>query len=477
MKSSEVKSVFISGKFKVIHSGHIRLFMYAKTLGENLVVALDSEGLDTAEIAWRIEFLRNQEFVDSVVVFEGDISGEILKLKPDIVLKGSEFESQFNAEASLVATYGGQLIFSSGSTYFSETDLLNRKEGNLEIWKPELPEEFLKRNKIERSELQHQLEGFSNLRVCVIGDLIVDEYINCHPLGMSREEPTVVVTPIDSMKFLGGAGIVAAHAVGLGANTTLITILGNDDVATWSQNKAREYGVAVLPIIDKNRPTTLKQRYRSGNHTLLKVSHLSQEEVNQETKAQIEKTFENIAANIDVLILSDFSYGTFSDSSAEKLIEIAKKNGIFVSADSQTSSQVGNLAQFIGADLVTPTEVEARAELKDNSSGLAVIVEKLRNRLKAKYVLLKLGSDGVLIHGIDQSGSLKPTDALPSLNSNPLDTSGAGDSMLAAASMALRVNADLSRAALLGSASAAIQISRTGNIPISQGNLQKILSP
>ena len=471
------KTVFISGKFKVIHSGHIRLFMYAKSIGNNLLVALDSEGLDPSEIAWRSQFLKNQEFVDSVVVFEGDISKEILRIKPEIVLKGSEFENQFNVETSIVAKYGGELVFSSGSTHFSETDLLNRKDGNLQSWNPTLPKDFLARNKIAKGELVNQIEKFKELNVCVIGDLIVDEYINCHPLGMSREEPTVVVTPIDSMKFLGGAGIVAAHTVGLGANTTFISILGEDEVAKWSTNKISEYGIDFILIPDRNRTTTLKQRFRSGNHTLLKISHLSQEEVSQETKDRIVSEFEKISPNIDVLILSDFSYGTFSGSLTSKLINIAKENGVLVAADSQTSSQIGNLSQFKGADLLTPTEVEARAELKDYSSGLAVIAEKLRIHLRVKNILLKLGSDGVLIHGVDSAHLLKPTDALPSLNQNPIDTSGAGDSMLASASMALKVEDHLAKAALIGSISAAIQISRTGNIPIYQETLLQVVKP
>ena len=67
------------------------------------------------------------------------------------------------------------------------------------------------------SNLKSILSSFANLNVCVIGDLIVDEYIACDPLGMSQEDPTIVVTPIDKSIFLGGAGIVAAHAASLGA--------------------------------------------------------------------------------------------------------------------------------------------------------------------------------------------------------------------------------------------------------------------
>ena len=468
-------TVFISGKFAVIHSGHIRLFVFAKTLGSKLIVALDTEGLDESEIEWRVGFLKSQEFVDEVIIYKSDVAEIILKLKPNYVLKGSEFATQFNMEQEVVSNYGGELVFSSGSTYFSETDLLNKKNDLALSVTKELPKDYLKRNKIDVKKIAEQISAFEKVRVCVIGDLIVDEYINCHPLGMSREEPTVVVTPIDSQKFLGGAGIVAAHTVGLGAKTTLISILGPDEAGSWSLKKANEYGITFQAIEDKKRPTTLKQRYRSGTHTLLKISHLSQDEVAKEIQNKIVKAFELVAQDVDLLILSDFSYGTFTASTAESLIAIAKTHGIVISADSQTSSQLGNLTQFLNVDLITPTEVEARLELKDQSSGLAIIAEKLRQKILSRSMLIKLGADGVLLHGTDPQGNVLTMDALPSFNLNPVDTSGAGDSLLAASSLALAVEHNLPKAALIGSLAAAIQISRVGNVPIQREQLTAII--
>jgi len=96
--------------------------------------------------------------------------------------------------------------------------------------------------------------------------------------------------------------------------------------------------------------------------------------------------------------------------------------------------------------------------------------------MNAGSILLKLGSDGVLLHGTDSQGKVMATDAIPSLNPNPVDTSGAGDSMLAAASLSLAIERNLSKAGLLGSITAAVQISRTGNIPIEHPNLAYMLS-
>ena len=160
---------------------------------------------------------------------------------------------------------------------------------------------------------------------------------------------------------------------------------------------------------------------------------------------------------------------------AQSLIMKAKETNIIVAADSQTSSQLGNLAKFKGADLVTPTEIEARLEMRDEVSGLAVLGENLRNKLELENVLLKMGPDGVLVHGRDQKNKLIRTDQVPALNKKPIDTSGAGDSMLASASLALAAGETLYMAAFIGSVMASIQVSRIGNIPISQEAIRNSL--
>jgi rfaE bifunctional protein kinase chain/domain len=473
LTANKAKKVFVSGKFAVIHSGHIRLFMFAKTIGINLIVALDTEGLDSAEIEWRTSFLKNQEFVDEVVLFNADIEKIILQIKPDIIIKGSEFSSRINIESEIVSNYGGELIFSSGSTFFSEKDLLNSDQVVSADYSEKIPKDFLKRNGITLSDITQQILKFNSIRVCVIGDVIIDEYINCHPLGMSREEPSIVVTPIDSQKFLGGAGIVAAHTVGLGATTKLITITGKDEAGSWAVSKAAEYGITIKSIEDKTRPTNLKQRYKAGLQTLLKISHLSQDKVSNVIQNQIINEFKKIAPGIDLLILSDFSYGVLTNEVTTELIKIAKLNGLVIAADSQTSSQLGDLSQFSNVDLVTPTETEARLELKDQISGLAVIADKLRSKINSQSIIIKLGADGLVINGVKSDGTPLSLDALPSFNQSPVDVSGAGDSMLAAASLAITIENNLAKASLIGSLAAAIQISRIGNIPIEK---EKIIS-
>lgn len=464
----------VSGKFKVIHSGHIRIFKLARELSNELVVALDVSNLESSDIQWRLSALKGIDLVSRVITYESNIKEIIFSEKPDIVVKGSEFSQRFNVEEDLLSQWGGRLIFSSGDSFFSEKDLIEPLlESQLKKRYP-LPLGYMLRHEITTEDLSKVVEKFRELKVCVIGDLIIDEFINCHPLGMSQEEPSIVVTPIDSKRFLGGAGIVAAHCASLGAVTSLLTVRGSDEIGEWGISKAEEYGVRVMSLIDPTRPTTLKQRFRSGSQTLLKLTHLRQDNISADLEMTLLEEFRSLK-NMDVIIFSDFSYGVLTKKVASEVLLISKKAGIFVAADSQSSSQVGDLSKFESVDFVTSTEREARIELKDESSGLVVLAEKLRSQLNAKNLLLKLGGDGVIIPGADLNGEVLSTDQVPALNDSVVDSSGAGDSLLAAATLSLASKATVYEATLLGSLVAAIQVGRIGNTPITICALKELL--
>ena len=113
--------------------------------------------------------------------------------------------------------------------------------------------------------------------MCVIGDLIIDEYISCNALGMSQEEPTLVVTPIDSKKFVGGAGIVAAHAAGCGANVKLISVVGKDDLATFANQNLKLWALKVFGRWKKTN--YFETRYRSDGKSLLRINKLHQDPI------------------------------------------------------------------------------------------------------------------------------------------------------------------------------------------------------
>lgn len=469
--SQDKKIVFVYGKFNILHPGHLRLLKFAKDNADFLVVGIDNNDNDNILIdaELRLEALSHSLLVDYSFIMTSEVIEFIKELKPDTVVKGSEHEDRFNLEQEVVNKYGGKLIFGSGDIRFSSLALLQNEFKDLEISNIKKPLSYIKRHNIDSDKLLKILNRFNKLNVLVIGDTIVDEYKTCEPLGMSQEDPTIVVGPISSDIFLGGAGIVAAHASGLGANVDFFTVLGNDENTNLVEDKLNEYNVNRYIYKDTSRPTTLKQRFRANGKTLLRVNHLKQHNISKNIQDKIISDIENNIQNKDLIVFSDFSYGCLPQRLIEKITQLGIKYDIMMVADSQSSSQTGDIAKFHNMTLVTPTEREVRIGVNDFGSGLVVLAEKLRKKSNVKNLFITLGSEGVLIHADKNSNSEEEswiTDQIPALNKSPKDVAGAGDSLLIASSMAIVSGASVVEGAYIGSLAAASQVGRVGNIPL-----------
>lgn len=468
---SSERIVFVSGNFNVVHPGHLRLLQFARDCGEFLVVGVHDNTSTGAKLteAMRLEGVRAISLVDYAFILRDAPEAFIARLKPGVVVKGKEYESRSNPEQEVLDTYGGKLQFGSGEVRFSSLDLLRREYLEANFSSIRKPADFAKRHGFGIRELTGHLDRFKGLRVTVIGDLIVDEYINCDPLGMSQEDPTIVVTPIESKRFIGGAGIVAAHASGLGAKVNYFSVMGNDEAGWFARDTLKRHGVIHNLVADTSRPTTLKQRFRASGKTLLRVSHLRQNEISNKIARTLFEAVDAVLPATDLLVFSDFNYGCLPQSLVDQIIAAASKRGIPMVADSQASSQLSDISRFKGMKLITPTEREARLALHDQSSGLAVLAEALRKKAQAENVVITMGSEGVLVHALNSHDWL--TDQLPSFNSAPKDTAGAGDSFLTCAAMGLCSGLDIWRSVYLGSIAAACQVARVGNTPLTQQDL------
>ena len=473
------KTVLVTGNFNVLHPGHIRLLKFARTFSKTLLVGVFSDKLagnavDVPEDL-RLESVASIKLVDKSFLISTSLSDCIKSLKPDVIVKGKEFEGQYNQESEIIESYGGELIFSSGEIGFSAS---SNSEYRLSIPPAtrELIRSFSIRHQFSTSSLKHIIDKIAKLKVCVIGDTIVDQYIDCFPLGMSQEEPTLVVSPQETKDFLGGAGIVASHAAQLGASTRFLSVVGSDHVRDLAATELDRCNVDYSFVVDNARPTTLKQRFRSHGKSLLRVSTLSQQAISDHLQSIIFSELEQTIKDTDLVVFSDFNYGCLPQPLVNRVINLCNDHNIMMSADSQSSSQFGDISRFKGVHLITPTEREARLALQNYDDGLVVLADKLMAKTSAQNILLKLGSDGIIAQMAKKQDRMPHTERLDALNINPVDVSGAGDSVLITASLALAAGATLWQASLLGSVAAFIQVGRVGNIPIRSSEITQVLS-
>lgn len=468
------KVCFVSGNFNNLHPGHIRIFKFARELGNKLIVGVnltDAEYLGALpDLEERVSLLKTVSFIDEVIPLTEGLDHFLQNVKPDIVIKGYEHRFLFNREQSIVDSYGGLLVFSSGSST-SPAGSIDRKEFSHSISDMMNPRKFLSPSGL--IDLKSKLNQFANLKVLVIGDVIVDEYAICETVGLSREEPAIVASIEDSETYLGGAGIVSAHASALGSSVELISVLGSDLEADFVEAALAKYGVVSCCYRDVTRHTSVKKRYKASGKTLLRLNRLHSHEISRALSDWIFTQACERLKHVDMLILADFNYGCLASDLAAKLVAAARKNGIFVAADSQSSSQNGDIKKFLGASLIAPTEWEARSSLKDDRSGLPVIYKRLIESCEAAYLFLTMGPNGVLF--APDGSDISRLQTLPAMNTGPVDVSGAGDSFLTAASLGLVSGMNPMQASVLGSLTAAVQVGRLGNLPISRSTIESFL--
>lgn len=467
------KIVFISGNFNTFHPGHLRLLKYAQKFGNIIVIGLNddkSKGVFVPQIL-RYENLESVSIIDFIYMINDDMYDFIQYLKPDFVLKGKEFEFKKNIEEDIVNTYGGQLLFSSGEVTFSSSLLIeNEFKKNDLIFSHDY--NYLENHNIKKDDFNSVLKSLSDLNVLVIGDSIVDKYIYCDPIGMSQEEPVITVKPIDEKLYLGGAAIVSMHAKSFVKNVHFFSLVGSDELGEFIRKQLKKANVKSHLYHDENRSSSLKTRFKVNLRSMFRINDVSTIDISTSLQKSIYENIKEtiIKEKIDIVIFSDFNYGLLTNYLINEIIKFCKHKNIMLCADCQTSSQIGNLLKYHNVNLITPTEHELRMAMNNKDSGIPIVAKELCDELNIKDIIVTLGENGAFVSDSNNS------DIIRCINKNALDTSGAGDSLLVGASLALVAGSDIWLSAYFGSMFAAIQVSQLSNKPITQNALTLLIN-
>ncbi|MBI4603874.1 MAG: ADP-heptose synthase [Planctomycetes bacterium] len=480
------RRVLCHGKFEVMHPGHTRHLEWASRQGDMLLVTIAEDTAEWASqvpVETRLENLAALSMVDHVASVPClDATRSIAALQPDVLVRGIEYRTfrrqLAEREKAELGRYGGELLFSPGSASLGLGSGADRDLGGASAHQASLLT-LIERHDIKISHLEEVLTGFSGLEVAVVGDCIVDEYLFCDALGMSAEDPVIVVRPRSKDRFVGGAAIVAEHAHALGARSHYFSVLGADATGEFVREHGSTVGVEYHVLADASRPTTVKQRFLAGGKKLLRVSYLEERPISDNLADELVRGVEEVIGDLDLVIMSDFSYGVNSPQVRDRICALAREHDVRVTADVQCSSQIATVARYKGIDLITPTEREARMSLFDMDGGLTDIGMRLLEQTGNKDLIIKLGENGLLIFkGQWEKGVLADarTEYLTSFADEVRDPMGAGDALLAACSLALAAGGDIFEASILGNVAAAIEVLRVGNVPVTRLQLESKLT-
>ena len=467
------KVIMCHGTFDLVHPGHIRHLMYAKSKADILVASLTSDAhISKANYRpfvpqqLRAMNLAALEVVDYVIVDDDPKPLENLALlQPDYFAKGYEYTDggvnpRTQEEMDVLATYGGEVIFTPGDVVYSSSRFIESEP-------PKIPVEklvaLMESEGVTFETLRAALDKCRGLRVHVLGDTIVDSYIYTTPIGSSTSKtPTLSVKLEEQVDFAGGAAVVARHLRAAGADVTFSTVLGEDAHKDFVLAEMERHGIRCLPVIDTTIPTTQKAAYIANGYRLLKVDRVDNRPISEKLVEQFAAAL--ASTEVDAYVFSDFRHGIFGKGSIPELTAALKAGPLKV-ADSQVASRWGNILDFHGFDLITPNEKEARFSLADQDSVVRPLALELYRRAGCKVLILKMGSRGIITYR-EASHDVRAFFTIDAFADPVVDPVGAGDALLSYATLSLRATGDPVVASILATMAAGVACEHDGNTPV-----------
>jgi rfaE bifunctional protein kinase chain/domain/rfaE bifunctional protein nucleotidyltransferase chain/domain len=467
------KVIMCHGTFDVVHPGHVRHLLYAKTKADVLIASLTAdEHIKKGNMrpyvpqALRAMNLAALEMVDYVVVDQEPTPLKNLALiQPDYFAKGYEYTSgsvhpKTQEEIDVLDAYGGEIIFTPGDIVYSSSALIALSPPSIAVEKLMT---LMEAEGVSFHDLRNALHKIKGLRVHVVGDTIVDSYTHCSMIGGMTKTPTMSVRFENKVDYVGGAGVVAKHLSAAGAEVTFSTVLGNDVFKRFVLDDLNAFGVHCLPIVDETRPTTNKNAIVAENYRLLKVDTLDNRSISDKIVEQLKKQL--CETDSQAVVFSDFRHGIFNRGTIPPLTEAIPK-GAYRVADSQVASRWGNILEFQNFDLITPNEREARFALGDQDSVVRPLALELLIRSHCGTLILKCGERGIITYRSNPKNEFRAFFNIETFANRLVDAVGAGDALLAYATLAMVATKNDVIASILGNMAAGVECEHDGNWPV-----------
>jgi D-beta-D-heptose 7-phosphate kinase/D-beta-D-heptose 1-phosphate adenosyltransferase len=310
------------------------------------------------------------------------------------------------------------------------------------------------------------LAAMQDIKILVIGDLMLDHYIWGDVHRISPEAPVPIVNAARESHTAGGAANVALNLASLGVPVRLAGTLGTDAAGNKLLGLLKDAGIDTTHChTGANRPTIIKTRVIARTQQLCRIDH---EAATSAYTLECTTSLLNAIESSDAVILSDYAKGVISQSLLDALIAHAKQHGKIISLDPKPSRKLN----FHGASLITPNRHEALelAGLAEPEIGepypLDQVCRNIHDHYSPQLLIITLGADGM---AICSKGKVEQT--LPTQARQVFDVSGAGDTVIATLTGALAAGAAPEDAAQLANLAAGVVVSRIGTATVTLEDL------
>jgi len=305
-------------------------------------------------------------------------------------------------------------------------------------------------------------KNFSNVKVLVLGDVMLDRYWWGKVSRISPEAPVPIVNLESVSVTVGGAANVAANIVGLGANPFLVGVIGEDaDADSVITNLTNKNVSTEFLFKSFERRTTVKTRIVAHNQQIVRVDSESNKMLSSREEKDVWERVINLIDTVDIVVASDYAKGVISEDLVARLITTCKAKGKFILIDPKGKSY----AKYRGATMLTPnrSEIAEACQIEGNSQlAIKETGDKLLSELSLNSLLITQGEEGMTLF---EKGKLETH--LTAEPRNVYDVTGAGDTVIACLAVAIGGGATFLEAAEFANRAAGLVIEHVGTTAIS----------
>ena len=471
LKKNKKKIVLCHGDFDNFHYGHLKHFEAAKKYGDVLIVSLTSDshikkGLNRPIFneKQRAEIISSLMIVDFVYIDNNSTAEKIIsKLKPDFFVKGQDyknlkkdFSGNIIKEKKLVEKHGGKLVFTKEKT-FSSSKIINHSGMKKDLVKSLMDI----KKKFDINQIYKIIDKISKLKILIIGETIIDEYIYVSPLGKPSKEDIIASQLNSKKKFLGGLFASVNILSKFSNNLDFITVVNKNknDFKFIKENIPNNINKA--KIFFDERPTIMKSRFVQDHYFKIKKIYeyyqMDDRPISKITENGILKELNKNIQGYDLIIVNDYGHGLMTN----QIISFLQSSRKFLAVTSQINA--GNqgfnlITKYKKADYYCLDRDEALKALENKFLKNEEIAKKLQKKTGGYNVCVTLGTQGS--HMFNRKGK---NFRISSLTTNVADTISAGDAFLCMSAPVLYSTKSLELSSLIGNLAGALEVSLPGS--------------
>lgn len=314
------------------------------------------------------------------------------------------------------------------------------------------------------------INKFTDTRILVIGDMMLDQYLYGTVTRISPEAPVPIVQIDKEVCELGGAANVINNINNLGGNVEAVGIIGNEDEGRTLLNLLNEKNVNTEGIIlSDEKPTTLTTRVIGNNRHIVRLEKESRKKSGTETSDQMIEYIAKKIKNFDAILISDYDKGLITPYFSKKLIHLANSNEVPIIVNSKTE----NLIQYKKVSVIISDcqKVSNVIGIKPiNETSIRNICQWMLTRLDCKGIIIMRGKKGMSVFAKD--GTVKN---LPLITEGISDITGVEDAIIGVVTLAVANGSNMIDAAMIANAAAAIVLGKSGKYTPSKEEIIELM--